>query len=158
MALVHTVQFHSVQEMVTGVVDVFVQFTPKDPVPEWWEEFTGWVEEQKIDSAELLAKKLDEIAAGKEHPDWWKIAEKEFKAAKQIKSIEIKTESYSDDDDGGDDDGDGGEDDDGGDNDGGDVDDDGVEGEGGDGDFVAVRDDGEDEPKAPKPRKPEPKK
>jgi hypothetical protein len=158
MALVHTVQFHSVQEMVTGVVDVFVQFTPKDPVPEWWEEFAGWVEEQKIDSAELLAKKLDEIAAGKEHPDWWKIAEKEFKAAKQIKSIEIKTESYSDDDDGGGN----GDDGDSGDDDGGDVDDDGVEG--GDGDFVAARDDGEDgnpadeKPEEPKPRKTESKK
>jgi len=98
MALVHAVQFSSIKEMVVGVVDVLTQFPPRDPIPVWWEKFVVWAEEKNFEDVPSMEKALEELDKAKDKPDWWQLAEKAFKAAKSIKSIELRTDPFEDDD------------------------------------------------------------
>lgn len=98
MALVHTVQFESIREMIVGVTEVYTQFPPKDAIPKWWKRFTDWVEKENLDKMPDLEKKLDAVEKDKLKPDWWKLAEKDFKSAKSIKSVTLRTEPFTADD------------------------------------------------------------
>jgi len=98
MALVHKVQFGSIVEMVLEVVEVYTEFEPRDPLPAWWEKFEAWADTANISDAEQLEKKLEEIEKTKENrPDWWKLVEKAFKAAKSFKVVELRTEAFGSD-------------------------------------------------------------
>ncbi len=94
MALVHKVQFSSIVEMIMEVVEVYTEFEPLDPLPAWWEKFEAWADAANIDDAAQLEKKLEETEKTKEsRPDWWKLAEKAFKAAKSFKVVELRTDA-----------------------------------------------------------------
>jgi hypothetical protein len=96
MALVHDVKFSTVKEMVLEITDVFLQFSPREPIPEWWEKFKLWVEENDINDVDALAKKLDEVEklAAKERPAWYKGAEKQFKGATSMKVLTLRTDPF----------------------------------------------------------------
>jgi hypothetical protein len=95
MALVHKVQFSSIVEMVMEVVEVYTEFEPLDPLPAWWEKFEAWADAANIDDATQLEAKLKEIdeKTKEDRPDWWKLAEKAFKAAKSFKVVVLRTDA-----------------------------------------------------------------
>ena len=96
MALIHDVKFETVVDMIMEITDVYLQFSPRDPIPDWWSTFTVWSDSQEVNTVADLRAKLDEIEKlpAKERPDWWKQAEKQFKAADTMRVLTIKTDPF----------------------------------------------------------------
>lgn len=100
MALTHTVTFTSVPEMILEVVDIYIQFPPLDPVPDWWQGFVEWTEGKDVDGMDGLEKELKKVertVMGR--PDWWAKADAAYRSARTVRTIDLCTEPYDDSDD-----------------------------------------------------------
>lgn len=98
MALIHHVHFNTVREMALAIAEIYIQFSPEEPVPSWWQGLVTWSEEQNLDSIDQLDKALTTAEKARKKPTWWKLAERDVKSAPSVKTMRIRTEPFNEDD------------------------------------------------------------